>query len=320
MNKFKIDSKPTRSFDAFISQYGYKLNMVKHILNYLDTFHAIHELFNGTLIPADDIHNYQKDWISQCASFDETPEKGFLKEYWVPLTKTLDYFVDIKVAYDIEFFEFCFNKSNFHRKVKIKDEVVSYTYGYGTEIVNILGWNGIIDLFEICTPHNVDTLEPYTLEQWNKMIPDAKEAIYEIAVDFKPQVNEKHIVTKYDLHDEECSWFVITADRTNKYWMLLEYFNDEPEKQGFECVDWIPKENLKIHFAKERLLAAWIINLMFDPVSVIKIDNKNLTTSSVFSELQFDFEEYIITADGMKRVVDRAIRACKEGIIEKKEA
>jgi hypothetical protein len=84
-------------YDAFLQQWGDRLQIIPYILRYLSYYPAIWPHKNiVNLIDAHTIHASQFQWVALVAQFDHPVETSFFYNYWVPLqTDDYDYFIDL---------------------------------------------------------------------------------------------------------------------------------------------------------------------------------------------------------------------------------
>ncbi|MDD2634963.1 MAG: hypothetical protein PHW82_05630 [Bacteroidales bacterium] len=97
-------------FDKFLITWGTRLEIVPHILKYLDSYPDTTKIMSN-FVPADDIYKTQFEWIRLLNMLEDPIDTNFFKEYWVPLSKyRYDYFIDLSSpdlkVFEIDYFGF----------------------------------------------------------------------------------------------------------------------------------------------------------------------------------------------------------------------
>lgn len=84
-------------FGRFKEKWNDKLKQIPNVLKYLSSYPEIVSKIEGFQpLSYNEVSEFQLEWISLIAQFDNPIETSFFKDYWVPIQKNgYDYFIDI---------------------------------------------------------------------------------------------------------------------------------------------------------------------------------------------------------------------------------
>jgi hypothetical protein len=99
-------------FKNFLSEWDSKFSKLPHIAQIFTSFPSFQQKLEEMLIiKSHELNEYQLEWVSLVAQFDNPIEKEFFKTYWVPVSKNeYKYFIDLSseffTLFKVDFYPF----------------------------------------------------------------------------------------------------------------------------------------------------------------------------------------------------------------------
>ena len=143
--------------------------------------------------------------------------------------------------------------------IQIEGVEVQYQLLSNKEIIPKKDWVAVLDYYSICNPMWCDSMKRATSEELKAYYKRPDDFDDMIELDFNnfenPDDESKTFPARYDGFDQ--AHFVISSGRDNSHWMLLQYYNEDLDHNGFYPIAWVKKGELTLNQAKKLLFAAF---------------------------------------------------------------